>query len=168
MRSNDARQLLQHAGTNPPAPEIEENGPENRQSAPWLGTGRPGPERPPGSPNRRNRATPQAVRRVERFLSSRHYWDGLKARVIAGKAPLMEQLLWHYAYGRPAQAVKIKDESAPRRVATLVFLDGGRRDPMAGPAPASPPIDVTPKTVRPSVALPEVPFEMDNLEPPTP
>lgn len=42
-----------------------------------------------------------------------------------------------------------------------------RRDPLAGP-PQKKAIDVTPKTVRPSVALPEVSFDFEDLELPPP
>ncbi len=68
------------------------------------------------------------------------------------------ELLWLYAYGRPAQTLKIEDESAPRRVATLVFLDGGPRDPLAEPEPK-------PRRLPPTLlAVAEVPFEMDDID----
>lgn len=101
---------------------------------------------------------------VERFLTDEGYRANLQRRIMAGKAPHMEALLWQHLYGKPKD--KVEDET-PRRVATMVFLNGGRRDPMASLAPPKP-IDVTPKTVRPSVALPEVSFDMEDVELPPP
>lgn len=62
-------------------------------------------------------------------------------------------------WGKPAQAVEIKEDGAPRRVATLVFLDGGDSDPLAEPEPKS-----APRPALPPPALAEVPFEMDDTD----
>ena len=56
--------------------------------------------RPPGSPNR----TTLEVRELARHqIEDPEYQASLRRRMIAGKAPQMEMLLFHYAYGKPVE-----------------------------------------------------------------
>ena len=56
--------------------------------------------RPPGSLNR----TTLEVREFARHLiEDPEYQAGLRRRMIAGKAPQMEMLLFSYAYGKPVE-----------------------------------------------------------------
>jgi len=56
--------------------------------------------RPPGSLNR----TTLEVREFARqLIEDPEYQAGLLGRMIAGKAPQMEMLLFHYAYGKPVE-----------------------------------------------------------------
>lgn len=57
-----------------------------------------GPGRKPGIPNK---ATAEIKETAQRLLSDPAYVDSLKRRLPAGKAPHMETLLHHYAYGKP-------------------------------------------------------------------
>jgi len=56
--------------------------------------------RPPGSLN----STTLEVREFARHLiEDPEYQASLRRRMIAGKAPQMEMLLFHYAYGKPVE-----------------------------------------------------------------
>lgn len=98
------------------------------------------------------------------------YQESVRQRILAGEADHIETLVWYYALGKPKNTVKIEDD-ARRRVATIVFLDGGRRDPLARAegrdeslvidAEAKTVIHAVPRTVRPAVVLPEVSFGSD-------
>lgn len=68
------------------------------------GLRRGGPGRPKGV---QNKATREIKDFGEKLLKSKEYRDALKARIIAGEAPQMEQLLHHYTYGKPAETVKM-------------------------------------------------------------
>lgn len=59
---------------------------------------RGGPGRKPGVPNRATLEIRDASRRL---LEDPAYQVSLKRRLSAGKAPHMETLLHHYAYGKP-------------------------------------------------------------------
>jgi len=55
--------------------------------------------RPKGSPNK---ATTEIKLASRKLLQDKGYQDSLKFRLAAGKAPHMEVLLHHYAFGKPA------------------------------------------------------------------
>lgn len=64
------------------------------------------PRRPPAAGKGRPKgATNKATRAIKDIatglLSDAKYQDSLKRRLSAGKAPHMETLLHHYAYGKP-------------------------------------------------------------------
>jgi hypothetical protein len=40
---------------------------------------------------------------ARKFLSSPEYQRSLKTRLLAGDAPQIEVLLWHYGYGKPRE-----------------------------------------------------------------
>ena len=64
-----------------------------------MAKGRKTGGRRPGS---RNKAT-DGIREIARsFVDDPGYREALKARLEAGTAGTMEQILWAYGYGRPA------------------------------------------------------------------
>ena len=64
---------------------------------------RRGGGRPKGVPNK---TTPE-IRLIARSLLERpEYLESLQKRLDAGRAPHMETLLAHYAYGKPAEQVE--------------------------------------------------------------
>ena len=123
-----------------------------------IGTGLPGPGRPRGVPNRH---TAEMKARVAEFLSSGPYWDRVKVRIAAGVAAGLEIELWHYAYGKPKETVKLEGEGRPP--VQIVFL-GASGDPLSEPEPA--PQGKTRPALPP--ALPEVGFEVADLDLPPP
>jgi hypothetical protein len=44
------------------------------------------------------------------ILNDEQYRETLKRRLIAGNAPHMETLLWHYAFGKPTENVDFQGE----------------------------------------------------------
>jgi hypothetical protein len=58
--------------------------------------GKPGPGRPKGLPNK---ATQDAREFAQKFIDDQDYRESLRRRVISGRAPHMEQLIWTYRYG---------------------------------------------------------------------
>lgn len=60
------------------------------------------PGRPPGQPNK---ATKEIKAASQKILSDAAYQMSLKKRLAAGKAPHMEVLLHHYAFGKPKETV---------------------------------------------------------------
>jgi hypothetical protein len=59
--------------------------------------------RPPGVLNKVTREIKTAAKAI---VEDMDYVDSLKRRVKAGRAPHMETLLFHYAYGKPKETVK--------------------------------------------------------------
>jgi hypothetical protein len=55
------------------------------------------------------------------------YLEKLKQRIIAGKAPHMEQLLFHYAFGKPKEHIEVSNSEA-----IVQALREGRARAMAG------------------------------------
>jgi hypothetical protein len=80
-----------------------------------------------GNPGRPKGAVNKATRDIREFarecLEAPEYVRRLKARLEAGKAPHMEQLLAHYAYGKPKDVVEI---NTPRPI--IVDLVTGPQD----------------------------------------
>ena len=64
--------------------------------------GRPG--RKKGVPNKRNLEIQEVARRL---LEDRDYQAQLKVRLISGKAPVIEQMLYWYAYGKPIDRIQL-------------------------------------------------------------
>jgi len=77
------------------------------------GLKRGGPGRPLGSLNKATRDMKAFSREV---LEDPDYIKSLKARLLDGKAPHMETLLAHYAYGKPADTLRVTDETPPLMV----------------------------------------------------
>lgn len=65
---------------------------------------------------RKKGATDLAKREIKAFardiLESPLYFQRLRARVLAGKAPQIEVLLYHYAYGKPREQVDMRVEGS--------------------------------------------------------
>lgn len=66
--------------------------------------GNPGGGRPKGVPNKATREIKEFART---FLESPRYRQSLQRRIVAGKAPHMEILLHHYAFGKPTARVEV-------------------------------------------------------------
>jgi hypothetical protein len=64
-----------------------------------------------GNPGKPKGAISKATRDIREFarecMEAPDYVQRLKARLAAGKAPHMETLLAHYAYGKPKDVVEI-------------------------------------------------------------
>jgi hypothetical protein len=60
-----------------------------------------------------NKATVEAKEFCREFLASPDYATSAKARVLAGSAPHLETLWWHYAHGKPRETVAIEGGNLP-------------------------------------------------------
>jgi hypothetical protein len=60
--------------------------------------------RPKGS---RNKTSLEVADFCRTMIESRDYRASLKARLLEGKAPHMEPLLWYYAYGKPIDRIEL-------------------------------------------------------------
>lgn len=68
---------------------------------------RGGPGRPPGVPNK----VTSEIRGASKLLvEDPAYVENLKLRLVNGKAPHMETLLFHYAYGKPKDVTEHEGE----------------------------------------------------------
>lgn len=74
------------------------------------GLRRGGPGRPKGVPNKATRDI-QAFSRAQ--LEDPAYVAALRERLIEGKAPHMETLLAHYAYGKPKDTMLLESDLPP-------------------------------------------------------
>lgn len=68
------------------------------------GLKRGGPGRKAGVPNKAAREFKDAARAL---VEDPVYVAELRRRLVAGKAPHMEPLLFHYAYGKPRETVDV-------------------------------------------------------------
>lgn len=64
-----------------------------------------GPGRPKGSVNKTTR---DAKMLATEFVENEAYRASLTRRLNNGKAPHMETLLWHYAYGKPKETTSLE------------------------------------------------------------
>jgi hypothetical protein len=60
--------------------------------------------RPKGS---RNKTSTEVANFCRNMVESRDYRASLKRRLLDGKAPHMEPLLWYYAYGKPIDRIEL-------------------------------------------------------------
>jgi hypothetical protein len=74
------------------------------------------PGRPAGQPNK---ATKEIKAASQKILGDTAYQASLRKRLKAGKAPHMEVLLHHYAYGKPKETVRVEEQPAELRVTIL-------------------------------------------------
>jgi len=72
----------------------------------------PGPGRPKGL---KNKATVEIQAFSREILGDPVYQASLRERLAAGKAPHMETLLHHYAYGQPVKRVELSATVDDRR-----------------------------------------------------
>lgn len=63
-----------------------------------------------------NRATREIREVSRRLLADTEYQASLRSRLIAGKAPHMETLLHHYAWGKPKDTTVLEGEDYPQSV----------------------------------------------------
>ena len=54
-----------------------------------------------------NKATVEIRDTSRRLLEDKAYVEAFRARLIAGKAPHMEPVLYYYAYGKPKETVDV-------------------------------------------------------------
>ncbi len=96
-----------------------------------------------------NRATTEVKTFARSFVGDEAYRANLRDRIMAGNAPHLETLLWHYAYGKPADNVELD----PRAPLVIVHREWGPgRDPLAKPAEQA--VDAEAVSVVPIKALP--------------
>jgi hypothetical protein len=74
-----------------------------------------GDGRPRGA---KNHTTEEARRWARKILESPKYRASLRKRLLAGKAPHIEVLLWHYGYGKP------REQEASPAVAIQINMPG--------------------------------------------
>lgn len=72
----------------------------------WTKNNHPHRTKPRG-PHKRTREV-QAL--AERLVTSKAYLRNLEKRLVKGKAPHMEITLFHYAFGKPRDVLKIEDD----------------------------------------------------------
>jgi len=65
-----------------------------------------------------NKITSEVREVAQSLVNDSVYREKLAARLREGKAPLIEQMLWHYAYGKPTETVDL----GPRAADTLTEL----------------------------------------------
>jgi hypothetical protein len=65
---------------------------------------KPGPGRPKGS---RSKTKLEIAAVARQLIESREYKSSLKKRLIEGKAPHMEPILFYYAYGKPVDRIQL-------------------------------------------------------------
>jgi hypothetical protein len=69
------------------------------------GLKRGGPGRKPGVPNK---ATQDVKTFCQEFMGSEEYRENAKRRVLRGRAPHLETLMMHYAYGKPKETIALE------------------------------------------------------------
>src|SRR5262249_41535969 len=107
--------IERNAGTRPPAdPKGTRMGVLRTRLAPVgrpFKTGNPGGGRRKGAPNKATRNVKEFARD---FLASDTYRANVKRRIMGGKAPHMEVLLHHYAFGKPKFQVGDAEVTSPQ------------------------------------------------------
>jgi len=66
-----------------------------------------------GTPNKATRDIKEFARSV---LESPNYRASLKKRLICGNAPKIEELLYHYAFGRPVERTEVTGEDGAIKI----------------------------------------------------
>ena len=89
---------------------------------------RMGKGRPKGAVNK---ATADVREFAQKFIDDADYRQSLRRRVLSGKAPHMEQLIWHYRYGKPPDKVQMTGEDGAPIGLQIIF--GGRYKPGGEP-----------------------------------
>ena len=98
------------------------------------------------------------------FVEDQVYRENLLLRILAGKAPFIETLIWHYAYGKPPDKLIVDEHRAPFAVLLrkpVEILHEERT--LAGPEAAEP--AEAPRVIKGPKALP-APRRAREPEPP--
>lgn len=72
-----------------------------------------------GNPNGRPKgglssAHREIKERAQEFVESDKYWKNLQARILKGRAPHAEILLFHYAYGKPVDRLALTNQDGTK------------------------------------------------------
>jgi hypothetical protein len=82
----------------------------------------------PGRKGIPNKATRQAREFAQMIISSPAYQSSLVARIRSGTLPpAIEQMLWHYAFGKPKEHITIEDLRSGEDLEALSTSDIARR-----------------------------------------
>jgi hypothetical protein len=91
--------------------------------------GNPGGGHPKGVPNK---ATQEIKEFARHFLQSETYRRSAKRRILAGKAPQLEILLHHYAFGKPTTPADSQagsdPDAGPSPPKTVLYLPRNGRE----------------------------------------
>lgn len=68
-----------------------------------------------------NKVTVEVRAAAQQIVENPTYRASLVERITAGTAPQMEQLLWHYAYGKPVERVALTDADGHNQPVQVVF-----------------------------------------------
>ena len=72
-----------------------------------------------------NRATQEMRAFARSILENPAYRESIRQRIMQGKAPHLETLLYHYAYGKPRETVGFETADAARVKVVVCRGDGG-------------------------------------------
>jgi len=76
-----------------------------------------------------NKATADIKEFARTVLTSAEYRKAVTDRIVRGKAPVIEKLLYHYAFGRPVERVEMSrsaDQASQAQV--IVYIPDNGRD----------------------------------------
>ena len=96
-----------------------------------------GMKRPPGAGRRKgalNKKTIEIREFAKTLLEGQDYKDRLKVRIQIGKAPEIEKLLYHYAYGRPPDKVEVTNPDGSLRPTVQFYIPDNFRPRRTGDA----------------------------------
>lgn len=103
---------------------------DHKNSGRLVGQFRPGhPQIGGRRKGRSNKATVEIRERARQIVEDPQYVASLQRRLIAGKAPHMETLLFQFAYGKPAFAAPPQKDDKPGL--TIIFSKPFGYDPLA-------------------------------------
>jgi hypothetical protein len=85
--------------------------------------------RPKGS---KNKVKVEVQEFARQLLEAPDYQESLRQRLLEGKAPHLETLLFHYAYGKPSE-IKEDGNNAPSSITIILRDKPALPDPSAGP-----------------------------------
>lgn len=85
--------------------------------------------KPPGSGRKKgslNKSTIEIRVFAKSILEDKDYQERLRTRITAGRAPKIEELLYHYAYGKPPDKLHLgADEDTPLTFTMKIDHVGG-------------------------------------------
>src|SRR5215211_3848662 len=84
---------------------MSDNGAQPRRPGQFY----PGDPRIGRKPGSKNKVTVEVRELAQRLVNDPVYLANLQQRLQDGKAGVMEETLWHYAYGQPSKAEPVND-----------------------------------------------------------